>query len=93
MKSTLSVEEWERIYRPISNPRELTRRTFGPTQDEIDVVLRHDPNFVWSQVWDFYEEQLLIQPGFMPPDGCADDLYFITEVPWTDESTTVFLES
>jgi hypothetical protein len=92
MMNYLSKKDWEESYKPILNPFDPTRNSVGPDASEVEFVMEKDEKYVWSLVWDFVEEINLLTPGKMPPDGGPDDIFFITEIPWSDSELVVAFE-
>lgn len=88
----MTKKDWEANYKPISNPFDLSRKSFGPEAAEVEFVMQKDEKYVWSLVWDFYEELNLLTAGMTPPDGGPDDIFFVTEVPWSDPESIVVFE-
>lgn len=82
-------EQWEESYKPLVNPLDPSRRSFGPAEEEIKLLDNFENNRIWSVLWDFYEEREFLSPGFYPPDDSNEDVFYVTEKPWDDERIRV----
>jgi hypothetical protein len=87
---SLTKSEWENKYKPISNPLYLSRISFGPAEEEIALLQSYEAKYIWTQLWDFYQELDVLLPGMYPPDESGQDIYYVTERAWDDERIRVF---
>ena len=87
----MSSEEWTKEFRPIANPLDPSRNSFGPATEEIALLSQYPPQKVWSQLWDFYEERNALVPGIYPPQDSDEDIYFVTEESWDQEDIQVLM--
>jgi hypothetical protein len=81
--------DWLENYLPIRNPGRQNSMEFGPEIAEVEHVSREKNENVWSKIWDFENEVFLLVPGFVPPDGLGDDIYFICKQAWQDPNDFV----
>ena len=87
---SMSKAEWEEKYKPISNPLDPSRISFGPTEEEIALLEKYEGKYIWTALWDFYQELDVLFPGMYPPDNSDQDIYYVTEKAWDDERIRVF---
>lgn len=81
--------QWEESFKPITNPLDSSRKSFGPAKEEIVLLDNYEGRYIWTLLWDFYEEQRFLSPGLYPPDDSDQDIYYVTESPWNDEKVRV----
>lgn len=87
MNEKLTIEEWQRRYKPIKNPVEPAYADTFPIHDEgyelVTKAISETPNKVWTQY--AYGGRTCISAGAPNNSGTAIMCY-ITEVPWEDEN-------
>jgi hypothetical protein len=82
LTQTTSFDEWWDTYKPIAQRNgEYRYETFG---DELRVVMNTPPTYVWTEVE--VEGEGIIVNGFARVNRLN---YYITQVPWTQESIEV----
>lgn len=87
----LTHDEWINEFRPIKNPLDPSRISFGPASEELELLSQYPPQRVWSQLWDFYEERNVLVAGMYPPEDSEEDIYFVTESSWDHADIQVYL--
>jgi hypothetical protein len=90
-EGAITRDEWFDQFKPILNPLDPTRNSFGPAVKEIELLSQYAPQRVWSQLWDFYGERHALVPGMYPPQGSEEDIYFVTENPWDRANIQVLM--
>ena len=85
----LTKAQWEERFKPKSNPVDQSRTSFGPAAEEITLLDVYEEKYIWSVLWDFYEERQVLAPGFHPPTESEEDVYYVTEIPWQSENISV----
>ena len=88
-ETVITKAQWEERYRPIRNPLDSTRDSFGPAAQEIGLLESYEDKYVWSVLWDFYEERHVLAPGFHAPSESDEDVYYVTEIAWQNENISV----
>lgn len=88
MEEIQGWDTWAEKYKPIPNkfskqPDELMYETYG---EEVEFVQKADNRYIWTYVDSDMCSLLLAGYHYVNRLG-----YYITEVPWTDEDTTVLL--
>lgn len=83
----LSLAEWKVRFKPIINPFEPNIRFFRAGGEQEEFVANQDPKYVWSDAWDFYEEQNLLINEYVPSDihevgsdRPNEEVFFVCEV-------------
>jgi len=87
---SISKAEWEKSYKPIRNPLDPSKFGIGPSKREIALLDDFEPRYIWTALWDFYQELVVLFPGKFPTDDSEQDIYYVTEQAWDDARIRVF---
>ena len=95
----LSLPEWKIRFKPITNPFEPEIRFFRGGGEQEEFVANQDPKYVWSDAWDFHEEQNLLINEYVPSDIVQDgsgapneEFFFVCEIA-NEGNVVVLVES
>lgn len=87
MSKTITNQEWEDTYLPMTNHltnEGISYETYG---DELDYVSQQDENFVWTEMDG--DNGVYIVSGYHYVNRIQ---YYITNVPWTEDTEIVVCE-
>ena len=92
MEEIQGWDVWAEQYKPVKNhlykyaDPDSTMKMFETYGEEVEYIQNYDPKYVWTYVDS--DMCSLILAGYHYVNRLG---YYITEVPWTDEDTTVLL--
>ena len=85
--SSMTNEQWEKTYLPITNPITDEGISFETYGDELDYVRSHDEHNVWTEIDG--DNGVYIVSGYCLVNRIQ---YYVTEVPWTEDVEIVVCE-
>ncbi len=94
--NVLSLKEWKEKYQPMANPLEPGINFFRGGGEQEEFVANQDRRFVWSDSWDFYQEQFVLVNEYIPSDPVDaktsnnnEEIYFVCSVEGSKEDFVI----